>query len=111
MKITFKLSASDIVDLYDLLQKSIETIAHNDMKEINYYRLDYMMKLNVRFHNRISLLQVGRPSKMSFSMPEVLALRYCLLHRRATAGMNALFMKIDSKVHPNIYERKEVTNG
>lgn len=113
-KMKLKLSTTDVTELDETLCNAIvdlnETLLY-DRKEINVYRMHFLLSVRKRVRNKIEVTLFGRPSTLGISMIEMLVLRYALARRRTTAGMGKLFLDIDSKIHPDMFERKEVSNG
>ncbi len=107
LKRKFKLTLTDLTDLDATLFNSVidinDTLTHQKT-EINMYRLHFVINLRNKIHNKVNRHD-GKKSTLSFSQVEILALRYCLLQRRKTPGMNELFIKLDATIHPTMYER------
>jgi hypothetical protein len=80
-----------------------------DLKEINVYRMHFLLSLRKRVRNKIEVTLHGRPSIIALSQIEMLIIRYALLRRQKTPGMSKLFIDVDCKIHPSMFERKEVT--
>jgi hypothetical protein len=100
--------SSDIADLYDTISKVMLSLGEQmktDTKEINVYRLDTLQSLYHKVHKRTTGLQIGKPVTFTFTLKEMVTLRYCLLQRRITPGMNELFTIIDKKIHPDMFKR------
>lgn len=112
-KMILEISYSDVSELYDVVFKSIEQLKvkmETDPKEISFYRLESMIKIFGKLQTRVGISFTKR-RKITFSKVEALTLRYCLLHRRTTAGMGDLYNRIDSRIHPSVFERKEVSSA
>ncbi len=108
MKTKLKIPTADYTDLFIVVGNTFDELTEatkKDPKEILLYRLESCLKLSKRLFRNIETLALGSKIKMSFSQTEILTLRYCLMKRRTSPGLNQLFTIIDSKIHPNMYER------
>lgn len=115
MKLKTKVSihSSSITELFQTVKRSIMQLnesMNSDVKEISVYRLTAMMAVYKKLFARLQNQQIGKVITITFSLAEILAIRYCLLHRRTTPDMSQLFIEIDSKLHPNLFVRKEASN-
>lgn len=107
MKHKIKIYGNDVVELYHTLKLTKENLIDDIMKapkEISVYRLEFIEKIMSKLFKRFENIQSIKLN-LSLSYSEILVVRYCLMQRRISPSMNELYLKIDSKIHPSIFER------
>ncbi len=109
-KIKLKLTTENIIRLCSLVMDSQGKITQSillDVKEIQVYRLESVMKLHRRLYIKTLQVTTGKFSHITFNLTEQLTMRYCLIHSERDVEMQEIFTTIDKSIHPSMFERNE----
>lgn len=109
-KIKLKLTPQLIIELAAIIQHRAEVLSKDillDPKEISIYRFSNCIAVHRRLAIMSLRITLGKFSTLSFSLPEQLTIRYCLLHCDRGVELQEIFTTIDKSIHPSMFERNE----